>query len=136
MTGKVIRIGNFEYRRPTAPPPEPVVVFSKKFEGKPGAEFSALLEAETYLSERGFSFGPGCAASQKSGILYGRCWRIAKWRNLTPLEQRQCHGVIEGERRTGPVTIKIFFHAPAFAIAAVSDPQIAGAIVTAWSDQR
>ncbi|SDD93546.1 hypothetical protein SAMN05216337_101786 [Bradyrhizobium brasilense] len=132
----VIKIGRFEYRRPTAPPPEPTVVFTKVFDGKKGMDFSALNDAETYLKDRGFSVGPGCAASGKSGIVYGRCWRIAKWRNLTPLEQRQCHGVIEGDRRNGPVTIKIFFHAPAFAIAAVSDPEVAGAIVTAWSEQR
>lgn len=135
MTASIITIGNRDHLRPTTPP-APVVVFSKTFDGKPGLDFSALNDAETYLRNRGFSFGPGCAASGKAGILFGRIHRIAKWRNLTALEQQQCHGVIEGDRRSGPVTIKVFFHAPAFAIAAVSDPDVAGAIVQEWSEQR
>lgn len=135
MTG-IIHSPRFEYRRATPPPQPPAVVFSKTFEGRPDADFSAVNEAEKYLADRGFSVGPGCAASRKAGILYGRDWVIAKWRNLTPLEQRQCHGVLEGDQRRGPITIRIFFTAPAFAIAAVSSPETAGAIVDAWSGQR
>lgn len=135
MTATIIH-GNFEYRLPTAPPSAPEPVFSKTFENRPGVDFSALNAAEDFLKTRGFSFGPGCAASRKAGVLYGPGWQIAKWRNLTPLEQRQCHGLIEGERRSGPVTLRIFFHAPAFAIAAVASPEYAGAIVDAWATQR
>jgi hypothetical protein len=129
----VIVMGQFEYRRATPAPQPPAVVYSKTFNGRAGVDFSALNDAEKYLTDRGFSFGPGCAASRKAGILYGRDWVIAKWRNLTPLEQRQCHGVIEGERRAGPVKVSIFFTAPAFAIAAVSAPETIGAVVDAWS---
>lgn len=140
MTATIID-GNFEYHLPTAPATAPEPVFIKTFDNRRNkdgtcVDFSALNDAEAYLTARGFSFGPGCAASRKAGVLYGPNWQIAKWRNLTPLEQRQCHGVIEGERRTGPITLRIFFHAPAFAIAAVASPEHAGAIVDAWATQR
>lgn len=134
MSAQIIA-GRFKYHLPTAPPPEPSVIYARTFEGNT-SDFSALNAAQGFLASRGFSFGPGDAASRKSGILFGRSWHIAKWRNLTPLERAQCHGVLEGERRTGPVTIKIFFHAPAFALAALGSPEIAGAIVTAWDAQR
>lgn len=134
MTGALLS-GNFEVRR-AAPPQPPAVVFSKTFDGRAQVDFSALNDAETYLTARGFCVGPGCAASRKAAIMYGRDWTIAKWRNLTPLEQRQSHGVLEGDRRCGPITIRVFFTAPAFAIAAVSSPQVADAIVNAWATQR
>jgi len=130
MTASII-----ELRPATTLPPEPIAVFTMVFEGKPGSDFSAINAAQGYLAAHGFSFGPGCM-SGKIGVMFGRGWIIAKWRNLTPLEQRQCHGVLEGDRRLGPVTLKIFFNAPLFAVAAVSSPEIAGAIVTAWDNQR
>lgn len=123
-------------RRTTAQLVEPATVFTRTFEGKPGQPFSAINEAQGFLASRGFSFGPGCADTNKVGILFGRGHIIGKWRNLTPLERTQCHGAMEGERRTGPVTVRIFFTAPSFAIAAVSSPQVADAIVTQWSNQR
>lgn len=123
-----------ELRPATTLAPQPAV-FTKTFAGKPGDDFSAINQAQGYLAAHGFSFGPGCV-SGTIGVMFGRNWRIAKWRNLTPLEQRQCHGILEGDRRLGPVTLKIFFHAPAFALAALGTPEMADAIVTAWSDQR
>lgn len=135
MTGTIIS-GNFEYRPATPPPPQPAIVFSKTFDGRSDVPFTAVNDAERYLTERGFCVGPGCVASRKAAIMYGRDWVIAKWRNLTPLEQRQCHGVLEGDQRRGPIIIRIFFTAPAFAIAAVSSPEVAGAIVDAWATQR
>lgn len=124
-----------EFRPAILPPQHPPAVFTRTFEGKPGDDFSAINQAQGYLAAHGFSFGPGCV-SGKIGVMFGRGWIIAKWRNLTPLEQRQCHGVIEGDRRKGPVTLKIFFHAPAFALAALGAPDMADAIVTAWDKQR
>lgn len=123
-------------RAATAQLAEPAAVFTRTFEGKPGQPFSAINEAQGFLAARGFSFGPGCGETDKVGILFGRGHIIGKWRNMTTLEQQKCHGVIEGPRRTGPVTVRIFFTAPAFAIAAVSSPETADAIVTAWSNQR
>jgi hypothetical protein len=120
---------------PAALPPAPVAAFTHIFEGRPGDDFSAINQAQGFLAAHGFSFGPGCV-SGKIGVMFGRDWIIAKWRNLTPLEQQQCHGLIEGDRRKGPVTLKIFFHAPAFALAALGSPEMADAIVTAWDSQR
>jgi hypothetical protein len=122
-------------RAASAPVIKPAEVFTRTFTGKPGEPFSAINEAQGFLASRGFSFGPGCS-TDRVGILFGRGVFIAKWRNLTPMERAQCHGVIEGPRRTGPVTVRIFFTAPAFAIAAVASPEVADAIVTAWSNQR
>jgi hypothetical protein len=135
MTGAIIA-GRFELRPATAPPTQPHSVFSRTFEGEPDKPFSALTQAESFLAERGFSFGPGCAASRKAGILFGSDWVIAKWRNLTPLERHRCHGVIEGDRRNGPVTVSIFFSAPALALAAVVSPETAEAITSVWEGQR
>lgn len=122
MTAAIVT-GRFEYHRPTTPPPAPEPVFIRTFEGRPGIDWSALNEAQDYLRARGFSYGPTCV-SHKSGVMYGRGWHIAKWRNLTPLEQHQCHGVIESKAgdswRHGPLTLRIYYHAPAFAIAAIA----------------
>lgn len=134
MTATII-IGRFEYHEPTRLPPPPTAAFTKVFEGRSGVDFSPINEAQGYLAAHGFAFGPSCV-SNKIGVMFGREWRIAKWRNLTPLEQRQCHGLIEGDRRLGPVTFKLFFSAPAFAFAALGTPEQADAILKAWSDQR
>lgn len=131
----IIINGRFEYRPVTTPPALPQGVFSKTFEGRPGLDFSALNDALDYLTARGFCVGPGCAASRKAAIMFGN-WKIAKWRNLTPLEQARSHGVLEGERRTGPVTLRIFFTAPPRAIAAVSSPQTAQAVSEARHESR
>lgn len=130
MTASIIVL-----RPATLPPQDPPAVFTRTFAGKAGDAFSAINQAQGFLAAHGFSFGPGCV-SGKIGVMFGRDWIIAKWRNLTPLEQRQCHGVLVGDRRNGPVTLKLFFHAPAFALAALGTPETADAIVTAWDSQR
>lgn len=135
MTATIIA-GRFEYRPATPAPQLPTPAFEKRFDGRPGCAFSALNDAEAFLGQRGFAYGPGCAASRKSAVMFGRAWTIAKWRNLTPLEQRRSHGVIEGDRRDGPIIVRIFFSAPALAIAAVASPETADAIVRAWDGQR
>lgn len=124
-----------ELRPATLPPPQPAVVFIRTFAGRPDVRHSALNDTQEFLQASGFSYGPGCAASRKAGIMFGR-WQIAKWRNLTPLQQHQCHGVMElGEPGIGPVTIRIFFSAPALAIAAVASPGTADAIMSIWSNR-
>lgn len=132
----IIIDGRFAYRPATPAPQPPAAAFEKRFDGRPGCCFSAVNDAEAFLMERGFSYGPGCAASRKAAVMFGRNWTIAKWRNLTPLEQRRSHGVIEGDRRTGPILVRIFFSAPAIAIAAVASPETADAIVSVWQGQR
>lgn len=135
MTATII-VGRFEYRPAMPQPPAPAPAFEKRFEGRPGCCFSAANDAEAFLAERGFSYGPGCAASRKAAVMFGRNWAIAKWRNLTPLEQRRSHGVIEGDRRDGPIILRIFYSAPALAIAAVASTETADAIISVWDGQR
>lgn len=120
-------------------PREDRAVFRRIFDNRPGVDFSALNEAQEFLTARGFCFGPPCeenGSAKPQGVMYGRDWRIAKWRNLTPDEQARLHGTITGDRRKGPVRVAIFFEAPAFAIAAVAEPYIADRIVNTWATQR
>lgn len=110
------------------------LVFKQIFEGRPGATFSALNEACTFLAERGFSVGPTCVGSPQ-GVMFGN-WHIAKWHNLTLQERADLHGIVTGDRRNGPISVSIFANAPALAMAALGTPQEADHIVTAWSSQR
>ena len=120
-------------------PREDRAVFRRTFDGRPGVDFSALNDAQDFLTQRGFSFGPSCVdigGAKPQGVMFGRDWRIAKWRHLTGEEQAQLHGSITGDRRRGPVRVAIFWNAPAFAIAAVAEPHVADKIITTWATQR
>jgi len=114
-------------------------VFRRTFDGRPGVDFSALNDALEFLTARGFSVGPGCqdamGGDKPHGVMFGQ-WKIAKWRDLSPEDQAQLHGTLSGQRRKGPVRVAIFFTAPAFAIAAVAEPEHADRIVTQWVSQR
>lgn len=135
-TGNLIRFPNESVRAVTPlAVPEDRAVFRKVFDGTPGDDFSAFYAAVVFLEARGFTVGPG-SIGNPCGIMYGRDWQIAKWKNLTAQEKAQLHGALSGDRRRGPVTVAIFFHAPAFAIAAVAVPEHADAIITARSKQR
>lgn len=69
----------------------------ERFEVPPGdPDFGALYAAEKWLSERGYSVGPGCVTGPR-GILHGD-WAIAKWRHLTLTERAQLHGELHFER--------------------------------------
>lgn len=97
----------------------PVAIIHKSFFGN-GTDFSAAREAEAYIASHGFSIGPSCAGLPR-GLLYG-VWQIAKWRNLTHTEILQLHGTLTVCGRRGPLHLKIFEHAPAFAIARCAGP--------------
>lgn len=116
-------------------PREDRAVFRRIFDNRPGVDFSGLNDAEAFLTARGFCYGPSCVGKPQ-GVMYGRDWRIAKWRSLTSEEQARLHGTLTGDRRIGPVRVAIFFSAPAFAIAAVAEPWIADRIVNTWATQR
>lgn len=68
--------------------------------------FSAYSAACAWLDERGFSYGsmssPFPTAIKKGDI------EIARWKNLTDRERADVDGVIEGEFREGPVSIKLY----------------------------
>ena len=76
-------------------------------------DFACLNAAKRYLGDRGFSIGTH-QADAPAGILFGDV-RIAKWRNLTAVEQAQLHGRMEAPERTGrtgPVTVTLYAGAP------------------------
>lgn len=72
--------------------------------------FEAFRTAEEFLANRGFSVG-SMQRDDPIGVMYGDC-SIAKWRNLSAMERIGLHGVIQGNKRFGPVTVVIFDTAP------------------------
>lgn len=79
-------------------------------------EFEAYRAAQEWLNAGGFSWGQGQRGAP-CGILFGD-FIIAKWKNLTLAERRECHGELTGDHRQGPVTIVIFADAPPAAVRA------------------
>ena len=69
-------------------------------------DFEALYAAQAWCLERGISYGSTCGPDP-IGLLYGD-YCIAKWRNLTPKEKRTIDGIITGDKRNGPIRIKMY----------------------------
>lgn len=67
--------------------------------------FEAMQAAEDWCRARGVAFGSSERGSPR-GLMVGD-YAIAKWRNLSPKERRQCHGTMTGDGRYGPITIRI-----------------------------
>lgn len=80
---------------------------------RPG-DFAATSYAEKMLEQAGFAVGSSQRGSPR-GIMFGN-YHVSKWRNLRPSEIEQLHGQIIGDGRNGPLTIKIFSHAPQDAV--------------------
>ena len=77
--------------------------FTKTF-SEPGM-FKALDAAEKWLTENGYSYGPG-SAMDPVPVLQGD-FITAKWKNLTIKEVAQLDGKIVGNYREGPVTVTL-----------------------------
>lgn len=71
---------------------------------QPGT-FNAMHAAEDWCREHGVSYGPS-DRSGTQGLLVGD-YVIAKWRNLSVKEKRECHGTITGDGREGPLVLRI-----------------------------
>lgn len=71
---------------------------------EPGT-FKALYAAEKWLTENGYSYGPG-SAMHPVPVLKGD-FIIAKWKNLTHKEIAQLDGKITGDFRDGPVRVTL-----------------------------
>lgn len=71
---------------------------------QPG-DFAALHAAEAWCRENGVSYG-STDRTHTIGLMVGD-YVIAKWRNLTAKERKQCHGTIFGDARHGPLTLRI-----------------------------
>ena len=68
-------------------------------------DFTAMHAAEAWCRDKGVSYGPSCGTLPR-GLLCGD-FEIAKWRNLTPQERRECHGTMKGPLRKGPIVVTI-----------------------------
>ena len=69
------------------------------------ADFAAARAAESWLRERGYSWGAmQCGAP--CAIYKGR-HIIGKWRNLSPKDRANADGQMTGDMRYGPVTITL-----------------------------
>lgn len=75
--------------------------YEKIFKGD-GSTFSALYEAEKWLSDNGYSYGP-MSRQAGQGVLKGSGINIAKMHNLTKKEIKELDGVLyagrEGDAR-------------------------------------
>ena len=66
--------------------------------------FQAMYAAKAWCRDNGISVGQSCAIGP-TGLLFGQFDWIAKWRNLTPMERKDLHGIMTGDMRDGPVVI-------------------------------
>lgn len=80
------------------------------------ATFAALYAAEAFLERAGFSAGSG-SAGQPTAFMFGD-WLVAKWKNLTTTERNNVHGTMTGDRRNGPVTLRLTAKCPPDGLAA------------------
>lgn len=77
--------------------------FEKVFQNT-GDAFSGLRDAQNWLKEKGFSYGPLCF-TEPVGIIKGER-RIEKWKNLPSQDRAILDGVlISGDFRSSYVTV-------------------------------
>lgn len=67
--------------------------------------FAAWRAALDFCKQMGISVGTQCAG-KPVGLMWGDV-RIAKWRNLSKREIAELDGTIVGDRRGGPLVLKI-----------------------------
>ena len=79
--------------------------------------FAAFRRAEQELGAAGFAIGAGQRGAP-TGLMFGS-YLVSKWRNLNAQQRAELHGVIEGDRRDGPLLVTIFDDAPRAAREAV-----------------
>lgn len=69
-----------------------------------GSTFSAKFEAEDWLRDNGYSFGPSCVGYPQA-VFKGDCY-VSKWRNLSPKERLSVDGVLHAHRE-GDATLRL-----------------------------
>lgn len=72
---------------------------------KAEGDFKSYYKAERFLDDNGYSYGSSDISAYVA-IWKGDCY-ISKWRNLSSKEKSECHGLITGDHRNGPVTVTI-----------------------------
>jgi len=68
-------------------------------------DWNAFYAAKDFLEAQGFSVGR-MQGPDPIGLLFGS-FDVQKWRNLSVAQRAALHGTIEGNKRTGPVTVRI-----------------------------
>lgn len=69
--------------------------------------FAALYAAQSFCSERGYSYGSLCG-NDPVALIRGKGVLVAKWKNLTGKERAFVDGLITSpDFREGPVTVKL-----------------------------
>lgn len=69
-----------------------------------GSTFSAKYEAEKWLRDNGYSFGPSCVGDPQP-VFKGDCC-VSKWRNLSPKERLCVDGTLHAGRE-GDATLRL-----------------------------
>ncbi|HDL6885646.1 TPA: hypothetical protein PXL93_001581 [Yersinia enterocolitica] len=93
--------------------------FQQKFEQK--GDFKAWKACQAWLDNRGYSYGSTSARAPGCGVLKGD-FLIAKMHNLTKQEINQLDGIVDGNFRDGPVTLRLK-HAPEVMVSRESTKQ-------------
>ena len=69
-----------------------------------GSTFSAKYEAEKWLKENGYSYGPSCVGGPQAVIKGDYC--ISKWHNLSSKEKSLVDGTLDAGRE-GVATLRL-----------------------------
>lgn len=69
--------------------------------------WQALRSAERWCTEKGYGTGSGDYPNPIA-ISDGPYDHTQKWHNFTTHEKKTCFGIITGDMREGPMTIRIF----------------------------
>lgn len=78
--------------------------FGRVFTGEK-ASFDAMGDAVAWLERRGYSVGRMCR-NKPMGVMFGN-HDIGKWDNLGAKEKAALDGQIDGDKRNGPVTVRL-----------------------------
>jgi len=74
-----------------------------RFDGS--GDFIALDAAHAWCREHGISYG-SLQRDDPVGLMVGN-YEIAKWRNLSSAERKRLDGTLTGDKRNGPVFIRL-----------------------------
>lgn len=80
-----------------------MTLFTKTFTGE--STFDAYHEACAWLDQNGYSHGP-TSIDGPVAIFKGDCV-VSKWRNLSTKERKGIDGLLDGDTRNGPITVRL-----------------------------
>jgi hypothetical protein len=80
-----------------------MTLFTKTFTG--AGTFDAYHAACAWLEKNGYSHGP-TSIDGPVAIFKGDC-DVSKWRNLNAKERKAVDGLLDGDTRNGPITVRL-----------------------------